>query len=239
MRSAIWTAPRDWSTTISNEIESHSASFSYAAQIDLQFLVDVQTLRHSPRRHAPIRQQLLDAVRASCRHDQTRSVAEVDHAKLRYKSVPMLLWLIVLPIFAALPLVIGLSIVFGGNHWAARRIKPASVIWPSTSFVKTLASSSSPPCNEFLSRSGLWAIQSFVLTQLLERLFFSVHREVTSPKHLGEPAIKRLNSPPSGFGQRVARQIVPCQCNRHRVGDVGGFGNRGERELQLHRQLHL
>lgn len=218
MRSAIWTAPRDWSTTILSEIESHSASLSYAAQIDLQFLVDVQTLRHSPRRRDPIRQQLLDAIRASCRHDETRSVAEVvqtlamvardstafrnsfpienseedmawisviesvadqleayqgssldgpsdssvdenrlaaqslrlikdlfpdigsvvravDQAKFRYKSVPMLLWLIVLPVFAALPLVIGLSIAFGGNQWADVSILTglvliiAGVIW--------------------------------------------------------------------------------------------------------------
>ncbi|TWT91938.1 J domain-containing protein [Neorhodopirellula pilleata] len=199
MRSAIWTAPSDWSAQIIHEIETHSASLNYTAQIDLQFLVDLQTLLRSPKRRDPIRQQLLGAVRAACRYDETRSVAQavqllsevardstafresfpiqnndedmawvsviesvvdqleayqesssdaasvdenrlaaqslqlikdlfpdiglvvraVDQAKFRYKSVPMLVWLIVIPVVAALPLIIALSVAFGGNQWAA------------------------------------------------------------------------------------------------------------------------
>lgn len=78
MRSAIWVAPADWSSQILEDIEAQSATLNYTSQMDLQFLVDLQTLIRHRNVDDPVREKLLSAVRASCRYDETQSVAQVD-----------------------------------------------------------------------------------------------------------------------------------------------------------------
>ena len=80
LRSAIWTAPAEWTQRVINEIESQSAGLDDSSQGELEFLVEIQDLLQSQSTAAsndPIRGKLIHAIRLACRSDDGASTAEI------------------------------------------------------------------------------------------------------------------------------------------------------------------